>query len=508
MVQIKKNGIQYSGLHSFLLPVFFVLHNYIQYYGLVSAATAYSILGELLVVFLLISLLFLLFTRNISKSLLLATVSGIFLLFYGVIKDFLKITLGFPFAARYVILLPLLLLATAGLCLLVLKKKEFKKIIFFLNTLLTIFIIIDGISLLFSSNSFSGNNLLVKQNILNTHNLPVAAEKPDIYYLLFDCYPGTAYLREYMQYDNTPLDMALMNTGFYVVKNSRSNYHGTALSLSSALNFEYLQKIIPDIPTDPKQYNEAQLSINHAVVPEVFARQGYKIYNLSIFELGGQSPLYKENFLSLPERQILLYNTITERVRHDISWNFTAWKLNIPFFRKTLVPQSRAVVENAAARRNFNNTVIDSVLRISSQKGKPKFIYAHFYLPHPPFFYDKDGKNNNMDSVVTPGQMRSKPLFLAYLEYTNRIMLTIINKILQDSVNKPVIIVQGDHGFRDFINGPLEHKLYFKNYSAFYFPDKDYSRLYDTLSNINTFPLIFNKYFNTRIPLQKDSTIF
>ena len=506
MIQIKKNAIQYSGLHIFLLPIFFVLHNYVRYSGLVSAATAYSILGELLVVFLLIFLLFFLFTRNISRSLLLATVSGIFLLFYGVIKDFLKITLGFPFAARYVILLPVLLLATAYLCLLILKKKEFKKINFFLNTLLAIFIIIDGISLLFSSNSFSTNNLLVKQNILNIHSLPAAAEKPDVYYLLFDCYPGTAYLREYMQYDNASLDTALMNTGFYVVKNPRSNYHETALSLSSILNFEYLEGIVPNVPIDPKQYNQAQLTINLAIVPEVFAQYGYKIYNLSIFEIGGKPPLFKENFLALPERQILLYNTVTERVRHDILWNFTVGRFNTFFLRKVFGQQNDAIVESAVARRSFNNTVIDSVMKMPLQeRNGPKFIYAHFYLPHPPFFYDKDGKSNNIDSIVTPGQMRNKTLFLSYVEYTNKVMLAMINRILQESVNKPVIIVQGDHGFRDVMISPFG---YFKNYSAFYFPDKDYSRLYDTLSNINTFPLIFNKYFNTRIPLQKDSTIF
>jgi hypothetical protein len=28
------------------------------------------------------------------------------------------------------------------------------------------------------------------------------------------------------------------------------------------------------------------------------------------------------------------------------------------------------------------------------------------------------------------------------------------------------------------------------------------------MSNINTFPILFNKYFNSKIPLQKDSCVF
>jgi hypothetical protein len=71
-----------------------------------------------------------------------------------------------------------------------------------------------------------------------------------------------------------------------------------------------------------------------------------------------------------------------------------------------------------------------------------------------------------------------------------------------------LIILQSDHGFTDFEGGPSKPALFFKNYSAFYFPDKNYSSLYDTMSNINTFPVIFNKYFGMNIPLQKDTSVF
>jgi hypothetical protein len=508
--QIIKNSGKYEGLHSFLLPVFFVLHNYIQYYGLVSVATALKILGELLLFFLCMALLFLFFSRSISKSLLLTTVSGFFILFYGVIKDFFKITLELPFLARYSILLPALLLLMVVLFIHIIRKTDFKRINYFLNLLLFVSIVIDTMVLqCWSSNFFYRQNLMSKQNILKVDGLPATGSRPDVYYLLFDCYPGTDYLREFMGYDNSALDTALTNKGFYVLKNPSSNYHGTALSIASTLNFEYLKGIVPNVPTDSRQYNQAQLSINRAVVPAVFMHQGYKIYNLSIFELAGQPPVYKENFLALPERQVLLYNTVTENIRRDVLWNFITGKLKTPFLQRIVASKSGEIIEEAVAKRNFNNTIIDSLLQIPLlRQGKPKFTYAHFYLPHPPFFYNKNGDTNNIDSVVMPDMMRNKYLFLSYLEYTNKAMLAIVNQILQRSARKPVIIIQGDHGFRDFVNGPVTHELYFKNYSAFYFPDRDYSGLYDSLSNINTFPIIFNKYFNTHIPLQKDSTIF
>ncbi len=106
--------------------------------------------------------------------------------------------------------------------------------------------------------------------------------------------------------------------------------------------------------------------------------------------------------------------------------------------------------------------------------------------------------------------MRNKTRFLSYLRYTNRVMLQLVDTILQHSARPPVIVVQSDHGFRDFEGGPpaTQRDLFFKNYSAFYFPDKAYSGLYDTMSNVNTFPVLLNTYFGTHIPLQRDSSVF
>jgi hypothetical protein len=109
---------------------------------------------------------------------------------------------------------------------------------------------------------------------------------------------------------------------------------------------------------------------------------------------------------------------------------------------------------------------------------------------------------------MTPESLKNKSLFLSYLKYTNKIILEITRKIIQDSGDNALIVLQSDHGFRDFAGGPSLPHLFFKNYSAFYFPDKNYSTLYDTMSNINTFPILLNKYFNTKFPLQPDTAVF
>ena len=73
--------------------------------------------------------------------------------------------------------------------------------------------------------------------------------------------------------------------------------------------------------------------------------------------------------------------------------------------------------------------------------------------------------------------------------------------------NKPntIIIVAGDHGYR---TEEGNNKGYtFQNLNAFYFPRKDYTNLYDSISPVNSFRVVLNNYFNAQLPLLIDSNI-
>jgi len=187
-------------------------------------------------------------------------------------------------------------------------------------------------------------------------------------------------------------------------------------------------------------------------------------------------------------------------------WNLIVGKYAVPFVQEMAKRHWENSTREQIKKRDFNNIVIDSLMKIPLQKtSSPKFIYAHVYLPHPPFFYNENGSENDLKTILNEESQKSKSLFLSYLKYTNKVAIKIIDRIIQASGGSALIILQSDHGFRDFPSYP---PAYFKNYSAFYFPDKNYSALYDTMSNINTFPVIFNRYFGTNIPLQQDSTVF
>ena len=488
------------GLHAFLLPVFFVIHSYQQYYGLVSKTVAMksglAILLGTVVLFIIIQAL----TKHMNKSLQLVTLYSFIFLFFGVVKDFLQLSLQIPIITKYSILLPITVVIAIVITRSILRKTDFRKINLFENTLLLSLIVVDCISLSIpTASSLLHNNSLVKQTSFH-FNSSINDERPDVYYLVYDCYPGTQFLKDYMQFDNSRFDLELKKNEFYVIKKPKSNYNRTAFSIASTLNFQYLQDIQDHLVPNSKNYSQALLTIRQSDALKIFKFFNYNFYNLSIFDFENSPAVYKENFLTLPSERILLYNSLIERVRQDLSWNF-----NSPAFRKN----EQFLNAYQLKKRDFNNLVIDSLLKLPFLPGaQPKFVYAHFYLPHPPFFYDSNGNSNNIQLVTDEKTFRNKTLFLSYLKYTNNKIIQICNAIKKGSNNKALILLQSDHGFTDFEGGPVEPETFFKNYIALFSPDKDYSALYDTISNINMFPIIFNKYFGSNIPLQKDSSIF
>jgi len=510
MIKNIKTFLEKWSIHSFLLPIFFVLHHYNQYYGLVSAAVAIKTLLHIYIFFLLLSFWLFFYIRNLNKNLLLTTLIGAILLFFGAIKDFLQLTLDLQFISRYLVLLPLILIIAILLIRSVLKMKDQKKSNLFLNTLLIIFLLVEGIMLIDLNKSFFlSKNLLTKSFQTKTDSLPNSSIKPDVYYLVLDSYPGTQFLNNYMNYDNSSFNEELEKKGFHVIKDPKSNYNRTAFSLASSLNFEYLEDIVNNTNISPKYYNRAKLTIKYSAVTEIFKHYNYKFFNLSVFDFDNAPSIRRENFLLMPEKNVLLYNTLPERLKNDLFWNLLVGKYAVPAVQKFFATSISEMEYAEKGKRNFNNTVIDSLVKISSQNNtSPKFIYAHLYLPHPPFFYDEDGKENDLKYVIQEESLRNKELFLSYLRYTNKIILGITDKIINSYGNNSVVILQSDHGFRDYEGGPSFPETFFKNYSAFYFPDRNYAALYDTLSNVNTFPILFNKYFNTRFPLQKDTTVF
>ena len=74
--------------------------------------------------------------------------------------------------------------------------------------------------------------------------------------------------------------------------------------------------------------------------------------------------------------------------------------------------------------------------------------------------------------------------------YLNKRVLEALHEILSVSAVPPIIIIQGDHG-----DDKSEASTRMTILNAYYLPGVDQSKLYPTISPVNSFRLIFDEYF-------------
>jgi hypothetical protein len=84
------------------------------------------------------------------------------------------------------------------------------------------------------------------------------------------------------------------------------------------------------------------------------------------------------------------------------------------------------------------------------------------------------------------------------LAFLDTRMPQVFQAILENSVQPPVIIVQGDHGPR-FVKTEKQLEIL----SAYYFPEPR-PELYASITPVNNFRIIFNTYFGASLPYLPD----
>ena len=106
-------------------------------------------------------------------------------------------------------------------------------------------------------------------------------ETPDIYYIIMDEYAPLKTLENFYDYDNSDFIKFLEEKGFYVPKNSHSNYAQTSTSLASALNMKYLNYLSDTVGNESKDHGILYQMLDNNLVMRIFKSAGYEIYNIS-----------------------------------------------------------------------------------------------------------------------------------------------------------------------------------------------------------------------------------
>jgi hypothetical protein len=327
---------------------------------------------------------------------------------------------------------------------------------------------------------------------------------PDIYYFILDGYGRADVLEEDFGFDNSAFLSGLRDRGFKIAEEAISNYPVTIMSATSTMNFAYLDEPLG------RQLNESQdrrflrelMRESRAV--RLLKSAGYKIVS---FE---------------GEYQEARIGSTDTRVQE---WWFLN-SFNIGLLQMTPVAAVFSALDLPVAyelHRTRTQYPFEQMENVSGMAG-PKLVYTHIYFAHPPFVFGPSGERRASALEYTwddgsrlldeDGSDRQGYIngYTDQVTYLNGKVLEAIDTILKNSEREPIIIMHGDHGpgLRYSVDS-LEHTNVRERYSIFYaahLPDGGNEFVYDSLSPVNGFRIVFNKYFGTNYPLLPDESYF
>jgi len=472
--------------------------------------------------------------KNVNKSALISAMLIILLFNINSLFSIFQDSFNFKLINKYLFLLSSFLIWFGFSFLIIKKDFKFEKLNKILNIIAISLLVINICAI-----PLDAYNKELKSLITDIGNTEKTASKnkttntPDIYYIILDAYSNNRALKEFYNYDNKDFIEWLEKEGFYVAKNSTANYPITLLSVTSTLKMNYVYKDIANLKTEKeKNFMLSILRENNTVLKSLLTK-GYKFYFI-----GNRSPFKELEQLSEVKLSKYSNNLIVYIINSSI---FGLLNIKIVDFQVN----------------DFNKDIewLNNSYKI---KGHPKFIMVHLLAPHPPYLFDKTGKPNKFENRYkeTEGwSMLKRDLYLGSLINTNRIIKELIINLKKNSSNKPIIIIQSDHGpcscFLEYCANQYKKYLKQKNIdcskydqaelmrkllidnsyisssstskftpykngfkerfgiiNAYYFPDGKYNNLYNDITPINSFRIILNQYFKEDFSLLEDKNYY
>lgn len=146
---------------------------------------------------------------------------------------------------------------------------------------------------------------------------------------------------------------------------------------------------------------------------------------------------------------------------------------------------------------------------------EPTFTFVHF-ITHSPFVFNEDGSFLENEAQSYSSKEGTKQ-YLGQILFLNKKLKALTETILAFSEIPPIIVIQSDHGSRDAVPEDVldvrNHSdaylgRYLRNFSAYHLPDGGNKLLWKTMTPVNTFRVIFTKYFGEDLrPLPDKSFI-
>jgi hypothetical protein len=457
--------------------------------------------------YLALSLIF----RQIDKAALIGTLILFLFFSYGHVYDLFRHSTALSSLGRHRILIPVyIVVLSLGIWGILSRVKKMKRFSEWLN-------IVGVLLFLFSTaqlgNFYISTSIAARReaSVQNSSTLSTnRQDMPDVYFIVLDTYMRADALQQEMGFDNTAFINQLDKLGFYVARCSRPNYTSTKASIASTLNMNYLAALEAQygVSVDDNGFwtlikdSEVRRQLQGIGYKTVSFRSEYpwlELTNADVF-LGLDRPSISSQYLYPFENMYIRTTAAVILVAADS-------KLNIsPQLQADSSPQAPATVTDPFLRFHIDLELftLAKLSEIPAIAG-PKFVYAHILIPHGPYVFGPNGEirndpgYTNNDLSADTGSTYDRQGYLYGVQYINSKIIPILQSIIAESKNPPIIILEGDHGYRD--NNPGHDT----NLDAYYLPH-GYDNLYPSITPVNSFRIIFDQYFGASYPLLPDIT--
>lgn len=490
--------------HPLLISLYPVL---VVYSGNVAKVSPSDLLGPTLVVlavgvaiWVVAGLVF----RSVAKSALVASLSVVVFFLYGHFYDaFIKVCL----VGHYYTLFPWLVLYVGGMALIaILKRDSANHISRVLNAFSLVLVLLTcipiakhGLQMGYAVNHMDNQALQDKDNVSDWSR---PSEKlVDVYFIFLDGYGREDKLKEFYGFDNTPFLAGLKAKGFHVASRSTCNYTNTFQSMSATLDMDYPSSDSQSPPIENCRVVRLMHALGYrfVLIPSLyFPMNDYANADLTV-DLGTSPP---------SELAVNVWNASLAR--------FIVYPMPI---RRAIFLGGGLDIDGCAQFHAHITRQMEALGDAARIEGR-KFVFAHVNCPHPPFIFQRDGSLRIEAEAIDFEDNRSNNVwslreqFVDQTIHLNRLINVMVDKILENSKTPPIIILAGDHGTfasntRDTLNAlPTPSPAHVRERMAILFacyaPDAIHHRLYDTISLVNVFRIVFNEQFGANYPLRDD----
>jgi hypothetical protein len=337
-----------------------------------------------------------------------------------------------------------------------------------------------------------------------------AGAGPDIYYIILDTYVRADVMRESYDTDISGFTDFLKSRGFQVAQQSRSNYSQTYLSLAASLNFTYLDSLARVLGPEAKDQSPLMAMIEHSRLTDFLRRRGYALVTFASGYTGTE--------LKDADRRLAPPWALSEFQDLLLGTTMLPWLLG---------PRLGAL-EDESHRERVRYTL--RTIPDAARGPRPVFVFAHVVSPHTPFVFDARGRRPDIipylriNQTGTLRQVTRTQLAAWYREnygpqvqYLNRLLEQMTDRILAHPERPAVIILQADHGAGEILQrvegSPDQFRRRMAILNAIRVPpaavrDARPVLIPDSLTPVNTFRILLPALFDTAMAVLPDRSYF